>query len=1732
MLPSTALWFLAVFLITRAHAQSNSSTLPVGSCTPTIPCSNGACCNGDSGFCGFGQAFCKQVSEGGPCTSNCDALAECGPNAAPTNFTCPLNVCCSQFGFCGTTEEFCGTGCQSNCSPPGPASCGPEQQSALHRRIGYYEGWAASRSCSYTPEMISADTLTHINFAFALISDSFTITEMSPGDAALWIRTTALKKNNVALKVFLSIGGWSFNDPPTSQIFSQLVGSDANTATFIASALNTLQAYGFDGIDVDWEYPAAFDRGGSPADKANYVTFMSKVKAAFGPRNYGLTFTAPSSYWYLQHFDLPGLMQYADWVNVMTYDLHGTWDGVDPYIGSIVLAHTNLTEIQDTLSLFNNVGIDPSKIVLGIGFYGRSFQLADSGCTSPGCAFVGGADPGPCSANSGTLMFSEIETIIAQNGLNPIFDEAAAVKYIVWNDDQWVSYDDAQTLQMKVQFANSRCLGGTMIWSVDQDDMHYTALSSLYPGIDVNNPSAVESGDQCAITGCGQSCPDGWDTLTTLTTNPGSATSCDPNSPAKLCCPSGNAPQNCHWTGGGGSTCNPACGVGELTLATDPVGGDGNPTCAQGTKAFCCQTGQNDPTGCHATACGESSSTCASTDSFLTFVRQGSDDGGSCAALNSDPIIINNEPCPTICSTNNKPVCCESSVISAYSNCHWVGDLPNCLNAACPTGQVGIFSDIQGDASQSCIGDGRRLYCCNPPNNEQFLPVPESWVLPSLDPTPGGHGVLQPATFTVDFDDNIGTSDTSQTGAGSSGESDDGKENDSPFGEVFISSPNPGSVSSLDLASDWVIHGCDRSSDQPQEVLAHCSKSLDGDDSGCGHVFITQAEHTIVRMPTTCGRGPYARVVSLVPHDDQDALPSHLRRALPENELVYSLKFDYDFAAVPDANGPILMRADVTDMPGYWNEMINTAPDEGTTSTKRSNRKRDYHQPEELERRWFGTFARWVEKLNTVKNGNSISRNFHWSDTYTIFHQEESCPNFSSSLDITVAGMAQANSRFGYYLEATIVPPAIQQCYVYLSAGASAQATFTITGLAEAHFGTERAEIISFGFPGLYYPGLLTLGPSLHLYGELTGQLSMSGSYKTSVGYEFPSIDLTFGKEDTNNDVEEISNGVDPNFNNNGFDYSFGANVNLEGGVEAHLVPSLQLGISVLGGSVLDAQVFAEADIYAGVGITGSVSTAVAPNFCVNPYFGVDLNAGLTGSVLFWRDNTVSHSFYSEQFPFGGGCFNSADQASGSGNSRRGDTFSSKNATGSPLAISHRSPYSAYTAYENVTQKWITPPTLPIEVRPELSRISKRGVPFLPGNLFCPDVGSKIVSSDDASDCMFYSDADDNDPEGPSILSRSVLKPEIESDFDNTTSSGPFHVFASRASREAGMWRCKDLDVPIPVYGDTPIIAYYDLANPASLDPTVIDHIPVPVNLGRMPNGERYLSVPKGHGNTIIYAREHPYEASMASVFIDYLILQTDLWQNANNDAKFCPWVTENLKNAPTAYSPAGFGGKSLFAMLGTCYPSNAGGTPMAIYEQSANIMKRTAFFDMEHQLNQYSFKASPFRSDKNFKTYCPKKQIAVMRSAAGIPSFLNRFEIRDIFLNMNTCVRGVWSQWATAYQNSNVDAPNRANVNVPNLYDNWIHLVVANVPTFVRNSVQHLIPLYNKGQTTAATVDLSFPVLLDTVQFTRNGGPVQNVQIDPNSYASGVAVTQADLTAQIFNQIQDINWINSLPFH
>lgn len=229
--------------------------------------------------------------------------------------------------------------------------------SSNQRTIGYYEGWSTTRACDgMYPENIPVGAYTHLNYAFAFIDPiSFAVAPMSETDKDLWPRFTALKEDNPGLKTFISVGGWSMNDPdqPTAKTFSNLAASTDAQDKFARSLITFMSTYGFDGVDIDWEYPVAEERSGIKDDYANYVTLLKNLKAAFtaSGHSYGLTITVPSSYWYLRHFDIVEINKVIDWFNVMTYDLHGTWDSTIDSLGPKAMAHTNLTEIDLTMDL-------------------------------------------------------------------------------------------------------------------------------------------------------------------------------------------------------------------------------------------------------------------------------------------------------------------------------------------------------------------------------------------------------------------------------------------------------------------------------------------------------------------------------------------------------------------------------------------------------------------------------------------------------------------------------------------------------------------------------------------------------------------------------------------------------------------------------------------------------------------------------------------------------------------------------------------------------------------------------------------------------------------------------------------------------------------------------------------------------------------------------------------------------------------------------------------------------------------------------------------------------------------------------------------------------------------------------------------------------------------------------------------------------------------------------------
>ncbi|GMG51565.1 unnamed protein product [Aspergillus oryzae var. brunneus] len=121
----------------------------------------------------------------------------------------------------------------------------------------------------------------------------------------LFTQVAAVKDLKPSLKIYVSVGGWTFsdNDTVTQPLFGE-IAADATKLVVAKSMRNS---------NLTWvyrEYPGAGDRRGKPRDTDNYVKLLAKLRSTFNAsgRKLGISFTAPSSYWYLKWFDLPGLL--------------------------------------------------------------------------------------------------------------------------------------------------------------------------------------------------------------------------------------------------------------------------------------------------------------------------------------------------------------------------------------------------------------------------------------------------------------------------------------------------------------------------------------------------------------------------------------------------------------------------------------------------------------------------------------------------------------------------------------------------------------------------------------------------------------------------------------------------------------------------------------------------------------------------------------------------------------------------------------------------------------------------------------------------------------------------------------------------------------------------------------------------------------------------------------------------------------------------------------------------------------------------------------------------------------------------------------------------------------------------------------------------------------------------------------------------------------------------------
>ncbi|CAG8001798.1 unnamed protein product [Penicillium salamii] len=698
-------------------------------CDANNPCEQG-CCN-NFGFCGHGPDFCdKKV-----CVAGCERKSECDPGFGgewAESKSCPLNVCCSDFGYCGTAKEFCGNKTVKH------ETCSKDRY--MSRIVGYYEGWSTRRPChDFWPEQIPLGVYSHINFAFATIDPkTFKVGPSDNRDVDLYHRLTSLKTYDKDLKVMIAIGGWTFNDAgqPTATVFSELAASEEKQDKFISSLVSFMSKYEFDGIDLDWEYPEADDRNGKPEDFKNFPKFMGRLKTELNktPGRSELSITLPASYWYLQHFDLKALAKHVSFFNIMSYDMHGTWDQGNKWTGAFLNPHTNLTEIKSSLELLWRNDVEADQVVMGLAFYGRSYTTK-GGCVEPGCVYASGGLAGPCSKEAGILLNNEIMDIIEEKKLKPKLYKEATVKVVTW-DDQWVSMDDAETLALKAQFAREQCLSGLMVWAISHDTpaanfsrdlakISNRQVTMQRAHIDTDIITETTNHNQCRWSNCGMPCPAGWkmpqrtdDWKTSKVEYMMDDTHCNDLGTRSWCCPPDVKLPTCGWYDYNNGDCKAGCPSGMAEIGSTRNGcKDVDPP--QHQSACCTVEDDSDKElsnmalynscewGKHP-QCGDGKCS-GSKSSLIAESGQGS---GDVYCYVGD---VWGKHWPKHHLSLRKYCCNTESKSKRFENCDWNNNVgfkqpgQKCVSG-CPSGQVRVAMD---GYNEGCYHSGARAYCCD-----------------------------------------------------------------------------------------------------------------------------------------------------------------------------------------------------------------------------------------------------------------------------------------------------------------------------------------------------------------------------------------------------------------------------------------------------------------------------------------------------------------------------------------------------------------------------------------------------------------------------------------------------------------------------------------------------------------------------------------------------------------------------------------------------------------------------------------------------------------------------------------------------------------------------------------------------------------------------------------------------------------------------------------------------------
>ncbi|WP_030904006.1 glycoside hydrolase family 18 protein [Streptosporangium amethystogenes] len=399
---------------------------------------------------------------------------------------------------------------------PAPAQAQtPSGNDDRFKRVAYFIQWGVYGRDYHVKDMESsgaAAKLTHINYAFGFVNAEGDCYSADPW--ADWQRPVAaeqsvdgagdaegqalngnlnqlkkLKAKHPGLKTLISLGGWT-----GSKYFSDAVLTPSGRARLASSCIDlwlrgnlpgTAPGTGagvFDGIDLDWEWPGSSGNEGNvirPEDKRNFTLFVTELRRQMNEfdRRTELTAFLPAAAAKIDAgFEVRDVFKQLTFATIQGYDLHGPWENVTGHNGNLFNDRRDPNPVKysvdQTVRDYLTRGAPAKKIVVGVPAYGQGWTGVTGGRNG-----LYGTATGPAP---GTFAAGSEDYKILVNKPGKRYRDLLTGTVWLYDGNEFWSYDDPASLAQKAAYIRLKGLGGSMMWSIDQDDTSAALTSALY----------------------------------------------------------------------------------------------------------------------------------------------------------------------------------------------------------------------------------------------------------------------------------------------------------------------------------------------------------------------------------------------------------------------------------------------------------------------------------------------------------------------------------------------------------------------------------------------------------------------------------------------------------------------------------------------------------------------------------------------------------------------------------------------------------------------------------------------------------------------------------------------------------------------------------------------------------------------------------------------------------------------------------------------------------------------------------------------------------------------------------------------------------------------------------------------------------------------------------------------------------------------------------------------------